>query len=127
MILYNLRKTDLGYRITKFSDDLNIESSYDVTHSTCSCPQSHRPTCRHRKMLPIMISKVDTEWFFCYEDASWHRLENLSTELTGEGPGPSTFAVESTSSPSQASPPDLRGEPVSFSINALEPILKRRL
>jgi hypothetical protein len=27
-------------------------------------------------MLPIMAPKADTEWFYCYEQQSWHRPIN---------------------------------------------------
>lgn len=71
MTLYNLRTTETGYRITKFDSDLNISSSYNVSMIACECPQGHKPTCRHRKMLPLMLDRVDTAWFWHYDEAVW--------------------------------------------------------
>lgn len=68
MSLYNLRSTELSsYRVTKFDSDLNVESSYNVIPSTCDCPQGHKITCRHRKMLKNILPIVDTEWFYDYD------------------------------------------------------------
>lgn len=79
MILYNL-KTDKGaaaygteqYTITKFDDELNVESSYLVTRTGCLCPQGHKDTCRHRKMLPLMVDRADSAWFYCFDDKQWY-------------------------------------------------------
>lgn len=63
--LYNLRTSDLGYRITKFTDG-EVESSYLTSHEECTCPAGHRHTCRHREMIGIMLADgiCDTEWFW---------------------------------------------------------------
>lgn len=71
MNLYNLKTTELGFRITKFSMDLDMESSYTLTDRTCDCPQGHKPTCRHRRMLPLLKPRVDTAWFLCFETSQW--------------------------------------------------------
>lgn len=73
MTLYNLKSADGEYRITKFDDDLNpVEgSSYIVSFEECTCPAGSRPTCRHRQMLPVMIDRMDTPWFYDYEDGMW--------------------------------------------------------
>ena len=73
MILYKLSKSNIGFIIAKFDDDFNVESVYELTHSSCSCPRGKAPTCRHRQMLPAMLDKVDTEWFYCFEDRTWHQ------------------------------------------------------
>lgn len=77
MILYNLKSeishaNVISYRITKFDEDLNPESSYIVHNEVCECPAGVRPTCRHRVMLPIMLPHVDTEWFYNYDNATWY-------------------------------------------------------
>lgn len=75
MTLYNLRSTELGFKITKFDSDLNPESSYDMSLSgfgwTCTCPASHRKDCRHRKMAPVMVDRVDTGWFYDFDTKLW--------------------------------------------------------
>jgi hypothetical protein len=73
-ILYNLKSADGEWRITKFDDDLEMESSYIVSTDQCECPQwtSRERECRHMKMLPMMLERADSPWFFCYEDAQWY-------------------------------------------------------
>lgn len=56
MTLYNLKTDGDNYRITKFTSDLDVESSYLTSLTECECPAGHRPTCRHRQMLPHMLS-----------------------------------------------------------------------
>jgi hypothetical protein len=90
MILYNLRRCAHGYMIAKFSEDFNVEGVYElvpigpvptatkanpnpIAPHSCSCPAGPRPTCRHRHMLPIMVPKVDTDNFYCYEKNIWAR------------------------------------------------------
>jgi len=57
MTLYNLKTDGDNYRITKFTSDLDVESSYLTSLTECECPAGHRPTCRHRQMLPHMLSE----------------------------------------------------------------------
>lgn len=68
--LYNLHHIDLAdyYRITKFVDG-NPEGSYLVTLTTCECPAGHRPSCRHRKMLPLMLERhlLDSSLFWDFD------------------------------------------------------------
>lgn len=73
MTLYNLKTGPLDgqFRITKFDSDLNVSSTYLLTQTECECPQGIKPTCRHRKMLPLLIDRVDTPWFWHFEQAQW--------------------------------------------------------
>ena len=85
MILYNAKVGILEgqFIVTKFDDDLNIESSYTTTLSECDCPAGQRSTCRHRQMLPHFIAHdyADTNWFFCYDDQNWHEpFDNLGAD-----------------------------------------------
>jgi hypothetical protein len=83
MILYNLKTDGINlFRITKFDDDMNMESSYLVGHTVCECPQGHKPTCRHRKMLPLMLDRIDTPWFYCFDDGLWY--DPLGTQLADQ-------------------------------------------
>lgn len=135
-ILYNCKQIEFAWRITKFDNDMNVESSYLTTAESCECPQGAKPTCRHRKMLPAFLEHkhVGDGWFYNYDTRQWHNLTkaegptpsgNPSTDtldeldirdmkggaekeqLAGEGPEQSTHAAEFRTSPS-ASP---RGEP----------------
>jgi hypothetical protein len=72
MTLYNLKSALDDYRITKFTQDLNVESSYLIGRLgtgpwECECPAGSRNTCRHRQMLPDLLPLVDTEWFWDFE------------------------------------------------------------
>lgn len=133
MSLYALRKSPLGFSITKFDTDFNPEATYTLISDhangifSCSCPAGPRPSCRHRLMLPRMLWHVDDGWFYNYETQKWHRplveeaqlaietspnAEGASSpsnhsSLAGEGPEPSTFAADHSTSPSVS----LRGEP----------------
>lgn len=79
MSLYALRKSPLGFSITKFDTDFNPEATYELapyagnTDFSCSCPAGHRPSCRHRLMLPRMLGHVGDGWFYAYETQKWHR------------------------------------------------------
>lgn len=59
-----------SYVITKFVDG-EVESSYNLTRSACSCPAGHRPQCRHRTMLPQMLNEqiVNTHYFWDHDSS----------------------------------------------------------
>lgn len=71
MTLYNAKSTSSPHEIivTKFDDDFVPEdnSTYNVTRSTCTCPAGLRPTCRHRKMWPILMTLKDLGQFWDYD------------------------------------------------------------
>lgn len=73
MTLYNCRHSGDEYRITKFDQHNNVESSYLCTTSECECPAGVRPTCRHRDMLPKFLNRgaVGTGWWFDYDRGGW--------------------------------------------------------
>lgn len=131
MTFYNLRsnspterKPDLPFTIIKFDADLNPESTYSLGHTVCECPAGHRPTCRHRQMLPKLISRVDTAWFYCFETGEWedptgnaeeHDAVAKEDEVTGGLQGLAPEIVEGTKEAAdrdehpaeQAPPPDV--------------------
>ena len=69
MTLYNLKTDGDQYRITKFTNDLDVESSYLLSETECECPAGHRPTCRHRQMLPTMLANdlADSGGFYDFD------------------------------------------------------------
>jgi len=69
MTLYNLKFADGQWRITKFTNDLEVESSYITSINECECPAGNRPTCRHRQMLPKMLNvgAEDSGMFYDFE------------------------------------------------------------
>lgn len=81
MILYNLHTDGDQYRITKF-DDGNPVSSYLLTERECECPAGHRPTCRHRQMLPQMLNNgiCNTPWFMDWDG----KREGLILDFNGD-------------------------------------------
>ncbi len=75
MNLYNCKHADSGYRLTKFTKDYEVESSYVVSAEGCDCPAGIRPVCRHRTMLPFFLehNHVDDGWFFIWDTRQWLR------------------------------------------------------
>ena len=73
MSLYNLKSADGDWRITKFTNDLDVESSYLVSRDACECPAGHRPSCRHRQMLPRMLAAQaeDSPMFYDFDNDRW--------------------------------------------------------
>ncbi len=78
-ILYNLRRTADGYIIAKFDEDFNVAGVYTLSPQgrglACDCPAGPRPSCKHRKMVPIFAAagRIDTSAFYCYETQQWHQ------------------------------------------------------
>lgn len=72
-MLYNCKVDGDHYRITKFTPDLEVESTYLTSESECECPAGHRHTCRHRQMLPMFIEKPATrgQYFLDFERKVW--------------------------------------------------------
>lgn len=71
--LYNCKHDGDQFRISKFDSDWNVESSYLLDATNCQCPAGHRPSCRHRDMLPKFIARnaVGTQWFFDHDRGGW--------------------------------------------------------
>ncbi len=82
--LYSLRTTSKGFIVTKFDDDFNVESYYEMTQSDgelhCGCPAGARPTCRHRQMFPQLVDRPDSGWFLDFDTRAW-------VDPTGEAAG----------------------------------------
>jgi hypothetical protein len=72
MTLYNLKTSTDGFRITKFDEDLNVESSYITSLNGCDCPAGHRGTCRHREMLSTLRAKANRPWMYDYDNKRWY-------------------------------------------------------
>lgn len=102
--LYNCRHDGDQFRITKFDSDFNPEASYLLDASNCECPAGHRPTCRHRQMLPKFIARnaVGTNWFFDHDRGGWVQGWKEEPECASEallilqetGPSPVEQALE---------------------------------
>lgn len=90
MSLYNAKSTDDAVRITKFDENLDVESSYITSRSTCECPAGTRNSCRHRQMLPEFISakRIDTPWFLDWDDRTWYYYNSQTGELLDQAPRP---------------------------------------
>jgi len=71
--LYNCKIAGDQWRMTKFDEHMNVESSYLCTTTECECPAGQRPICRHRDMLPKFIQrqKVGTGWVYDYDRGGW--------------------------------------------------------
>ncbi len=84
MSLYNCKADGDHWRITKFTPDLEVESSYLVSAEACDCPAGHRHTCRHRQMLPLFESKPATrgQFFLDFDRKVWIRAISEDQEST---------------------------------------------
>ncbi len=106
--LYSCRSINaVEYRISKFDADLNLQSSYIMTQEGCDCPQGHKPTCRHRKMLPTFAKEghIDDGYFYDWDTRMWRKPINEAIDIEpAEVPSPIS-AVEGAPDVSQANAP----------------------
>ena len=65
-----------------------------------ACPAGVRPTCRHRKMLPLFMANdaIDTNKFYCYETHQWSIVGGLDDEIE-------VTTIEATPEPAPLPPP----------------------
>jgi hypothetical protein len=92
--LYNCKRIDAThYRVTKFDSGFvpfehhdGTASTYVCTEKTCDCPQGHKPSCRHRKMLPFFLEEehVDDNWFFIWDTHQWIKADGIFAEAMEE-------------------------------------------
>lgn len=85
--LYSLRSTPQPgeFTILKFSPDYDVESVYALSEKTCTCPQGHKPKCKHRTMLRLFLTQahVDDGWFLDWSTRLWRHPVG-EVELTAE-------------------------------------------
>jgi hypothetical protein len=78
--LYTLHSTaaEGEFIIQKFDTDYRCESVYAMTSTECQCPQSHKPTCRHRKMFPLFLKfgHIGDGWFLEWDTRQWRKPVN---------------------------------------------------
>ncbi len=86
MTVYNCKHAGDQYRITKFDNDANVESSYLCTTEECECPAGVRPRCRHRTMLPLFIASKGTNGnlFYDFDNETWLEVGEAEVEFTPE-------------------------------------------
>ena len=91
MSLYNAKKLKDHYQITKFDDELEVESSYNTSSETCDCPAGVRDTCRHRQMLPEFVEadRYDSSWFFDWDNRRWFYYDTKTGRILNAPPKPS--------------------------------------
>lgn len=129
-ILYNCRHAGDQYRITKFDDDMNVQSSYLCTIDECDCPAGSRNICRHRQMLHKFIGRehIGDEWFFDFDRGGWVQMgpewakpkdEGISQNATStfiyttdEPPLPITDISLRVDAPQQGEPTGLQEEQI---------------
>jgi hypothetical protein len=104
--LYNLRQTQEPgqYLITKFDKYMNVESSYLVSHDECACPQAHKPTCRHRKMLFVFkqAQHINDGWFLDWNTRKW--IEPVNDDVDAHNDAPATDEPEVVVLPPASAP-----------------------
>lgn len=86
--VYKLRSHKLdNFIVTKFDDDFNIESYYEMTVSDgvvrCGCPAGAREICRHRQMFPDLLTRLDTAWFLDFDTRQWVDPTGEASEAIG--------------------------------------------
>lgn len=109
--LYNCKHSGDRYRITKFTSDFEVEASYICDLHSCECLAGHRPTCRHRQMLPKFIARdaVGTSWFFDFDRGGWvqgWKEEPAAQPLQGQ-PQPELTIAREITLPADASPEEV--------------------
>lgn len=84
--LYNCKHSGDQYRISKFDSDFNLETSYLCDLTACECPAGHRPSCRHRDMLPKFIARdhIGDNWFFDHDRGGWVQGWKEEPEVASE-------------------------------------------
>ena len=92
--LYNCKRIDAThFRITKFDNGLvpfehhdGTISSYACNEEGCDCPQGHKPSCRHRKMLPFFIEEehVGDNYFFIWDTHQWFKASGIFADAIKE-------------------------------------------
>lgn len=80
--LYTLASIEGGYLITKYdASGIEVLSQYTLSGSppdlACACPQGLKPSCRHRKMFPMMAAIVDKPFFFCYDTGETSKMQEV--------------------------------------------------
>ncbi len=117
MTLYSCRHSGDQYRISKFNDDMNVQSSYLCTETECDCPAGVRPICRHREMLPRFIERktVDSDWWFDYDRGGWVQMGNGEEPLQledFEGPHSTVVSVVGFEPIDDGSNPSVAAKPL---------------
>lgn len=115
-ILYSCRHDGDQYRMTKWDDDFNIESSYLCTIDECECPAGSRPICRHREMLPLFLRRWETHrtddnssWYYDYDRGGWVLMH---AEINFEPHGPEATTADFDSANGGSNPPAVANDPV---------------
>lgn len=154
--LYSLRSTpkEGEFIVMKFDPDYEVESVYALSRDLCVCPAGHRPTCRHRKMLPLFLAQhhVDDGWFLDWDTRLWRHpvgeeapaqladplvLPSIATDVASpiatNGPDTPmmdtirTLAAEEEPSPAPALPAPAPAPEVTRSVGAGAPLKRRRI
>jgi|SRR5580704_4515061 hypothetical protein len=123
MNLYNCVTANGGYRITKFTHDYEVESSYIVSADGCDCPAGSRPVCRHRTMLPFFIDgeHIDDGWFFIWDTRQWLRPVGEAETVAEQN---QDWKLRPQGAPSTSNPHD---EPREFYPGELEDLTKSKI
>jgi hypothetical protein len=87
MTQYAVRTINGGYRITKFDENFNVTSVYDMPFHKgrlyCTCFQQQKPDCRHR-MIVRMFNKrdlVNKGWMYDFEEQKFIRPKKVDIGL----------------------------------------------
>ena len=131
--LYSLRSTPKSgeWVVMTFDLDYEVESVYALSASECMCPAGHRPTCRHRKMLPLFLqhNHVDDGWFLDWDTRLWRNpIGARDQEAVRTITDPETeiaHSFESESSKSALNAPQAEPSPAPASLAPASPSVSR--
>lgn len=95
-----------SFRIGKFDRNLNLINHYVVNSLNCTCPQSHKPACKHRRMLMLFaeVGRIDTDYFLDHDTKTWHQplTPDAMVEYHDRLKSPTAKAAPVASTPSAA-------------------------
>ena len=87
MSLYNLKSLPDKLVMVKFTDELEIENTYQLNGGVCTCPAGvHNRYCRHKEMRDYFEEqgRVNSGWFFEYETHKWFYYNQDKATLSEE-------------------------------------------
>jgi hypothetical protein len=81
MEYYSVRTDGNAFRVTKFNEHFEMQTSYKISADgkVCQCPQAYNRNraCRHQEILrsALKYRHVDDGCFLCWQSKSWTVIE----------------------------------------------------
>lgn len=70
-----------AFIVTKFDENMEVESSYLVSNGECACPRGSAHSCRHRDMLQRFRQHkhIGDGWFLDWDTRMFHNIAITQT------------------------------------------------